>query len=122
MTANDIPIRDMALQYNFVFDRKGKGRQLNDANWPQFVSTLTPPTGTELADGTYRPILAPVNFSDTTQGAQYFTNWYTGPLSPPIIADRINSYRATFRASWVSRRASRPISPCRTTNATCSTR
>lgn len=82
VTANDVPIRDMALQYNFVFDRKGKGRQLNDANWPQFVSTLTPPAGTELADGTYRPSLAPVNFSDTTEGAQYFTNWYAGPLSP----------------------------------------
>ncbi|KJF19744.1 copper oxidase [Rhodococcus sp. AD45-ID] len=82
VTANDVPVRDMALQYNFIFDRKGLGRKLNDAMWPQFVSTLDPPTGQELADGSYRPSLAPVNFSETTEGSQYFTNWYSGPLSP----------------------------------------
>ncbi|MDV7356944.1 multicopper oxidase domain-containing protein [Rhodococcus oxybenzonivorans] len=82
VTENDIPIRDMALQYNFVFDRKGGGHQLNDPNWPQYVSTLTPPEGDQLADGTYSPSLAPVNFSETSEGAQYFTNWYSGPLSP----------------------------------------
>lgn len=82
VTDNDIPIRDMALQYNFVFDRKGTGAQLNDPNWPQYVSTLQAPAEGELADGTYRPSLAPVNFADTTDGAQYMTNWYTGPLSP----------------------------------------
>ncbi len=82
VTENDIPIRDMALQYNFVFDRKGGGHQLNDPNWPQYVSTLTPPEGDQLADGTYSPTLAPVNFSETSEGAQYFTNWYAGPLSP----------------------------------------
>ena len=82
VTENDIPIRDMALQYNFVFDRRGQGAQLNDPNWPQYVSTLESPTDEQLADGTYRPILAPVNFAETTEGAQYMTNWYTGPLSP----------------------------------------
>lgn len=46
VTEHDIPIRDMALQYNFVFDRKGGGHQLNDPNWPQYVSTLTPPKAT----------------------------------------------------------------------------
>ncbi|MGK2883134.1 MAG: multicopper oxidase family protein [Mycobacterium sp.] len=82
VTEHDLPIRNMALQYNFVFDRVGAGRQLNNPNWSQWVSTLTPPEGTELADGTYRPLLAPVNFTETSQGAQYFTNWYQGPLSP----------------------------------------
>ncbi|MFD1815636.1 multicopper oxidase family protein [Rhodococcus gannanensis] len=82
VTQNDIPIRTMALQYNYVFDRKGRGRQLNDPTWPQWVSTLTPPEGSQLSDGTYRPSLAPVNFSDSTIGAQYLTNWYAGPLSP----------------------------------------
>ncbi|MFQ6399044.1 multicopper oxidase domain-containing protein [Nocardia sp. KC 131] len=81
VTANNIPIRDMALQYNFVFDRKGSGHQLNDPNWPQYVSTLKPPEGTQLADGTYRPSLAPVNFAETTPGSRYVTNWYSGPLS-----------------------------------------
>ncbi|MFD0360348.1 multicopper oxidase domain-containing protein [Nocardia sp. GCM10030253] len=82
VTRNNIPIRDMALQYNFVFDRKGSGHQLNDPNWPQYVSTLRPPEGSQLADGTYRPSLAPVNFASTTKGSRYVTNWYSGPLSP----------------------------------------
>ena len=51
VTANRIPIRNMVLQYNYVFDRKGGLAQLNNANWPQFVSTLEPPKGSELADG-----------------------------------------------------------------------
>jgi FtsP/CotA-like multicopper oxidase with cupredoxin domain len=82
VTKNNIPVRDMALQYNFVFDRKGGGHQLNNPYWEQWVSTLKPPEGSQLADGTYQPSLAPVNFSETTKGAEYFTNWYTGPLSP----------------------------------------
>ncbi|MFG1783257.1 multicopper oxidase family protein [Rhodococcus oryzae] len=82
VTENEIPIRDMALQYNFVFDRKGSGRQLNNAYWSQWVSTLKPPEGAQLADGTYRPSLAPVNFAETTKGSRYITNWYSGPLSP----------------------------------------
>ncbi len=82
VTQNNIPVRDMALQYNFVFDRKGNGHQLNNPYWPQFVSTLKPPEGSQLADGTYSPSLAPVNFSATTKGSQYITNWYQGPLSP----------------------------------------
>lgn len=82
VTKNNIPIRDMALQYNFVFDRKGGGHQINNPYWEQWVNTLKPPEGTQLADGTYATNLAPVNFSQTTRGAQYITNWYTGPLSP----------------------------------------
>lgn len=82
VTQDNVPIRDLALQYNYVFDRKGSGHELNNPFWPQFVSTLTPPVGNQLADGTYRPSLAPVNFAETTNGAQYLTNWYTGPLSP----------------------------------------
>lgn len=66
VTEHDLPIRTMALQYNFVFDRAGEGRELNNPNWPQWVSTLEPPKGTELADGTYRPILAPTNFTETS--------------------------------------------------------
>ncbi len=81
VTQNHIPIRDMALQYNFVFDRRNGGHQLNNPYWEQWVSTLKPPEGNQLADGTYQPSLAPVNFSQTTKGAEYFTNWYAGPLS-----------------------------------------
>jgi FtsP/CotA-like multicopper oxidase with cupredoxin domain len=82
VTQNDIPVRNMAIQYNFVFDRIGRGHQLNNYTWPQFVSTLKGPQGDQLGDGTYQPSLAPVNFGETTEGAQYITPWYQGPLSP----------------------------------------
>jgi FtsP/CotA-like multicopper oxidase with cupredoxin domain len=72
----------MAFQYNYVFDRNGKGHQLNNYSWPQWVSTLKPPEGSQLADGTYQPSLAPVNIADTSIGAQYLTPWWAGPLSP----------------------------------------
>lgn len=81
VTQNRIPIRNMLLQYNFVFDRGGTAPQLNNANWPQYVSTIVPPKGTELADGTYRPLLAPVNFAKSPMGAKFPTGWYSGPLS-----------------------------------------
>ena len=81
VTQKAIPIRNMALQYNFVFDRQGASPQMNNANWPQFVSTLTPPTEGELAAGTYRPLLAPVNFAASAKGTRFATVWHAGPLS-----------------------------------------
>jgi FtsP/CotA-like multicopper oxidase with cupredoxin domain len=81
VTENSIPIRNMLLQYNFVFDRAGGLAQINNYTWSQWVSTIKPPEGDELAKGTYRPLLAPVNFSQSKKGTQYFTIWYSGPLS-----------------------------------------
>jgi FtsP/CotA-like multicopper oxidase with cupredoxin domain len=81
VTEKNIPIRNMALQYNFVFDRTGSLAQLNNLNWPQWVSTIIPPKEGELANGTYRPSLAPVNFKQSKTGTKYFTVWYAGPLS-----------------------------------------
>ena len=81
VTEKSIPIRNMALQYNFVFDRAGGLAQLNNLSWPQWVSTITPPKAGELANGTYRPLLAPVNFNQSKPGTKYFTVWYAGPLS-----------------------------------------
>jgi FtsP/CotA-like multicopper oxidase with cupredoxin domain len=81
VTEKNIPIRNMALQYNFVFDRAGGLAQLNNLNWPQWVSTIIPPKEGELANGTYRPSLAPVNFKQSKLGTKYFTVWYAGPLS-----------------------------------------
>ncbi len=80
VTRNGIPIRNMVLQYNYVFDRKGGLAQLGNANWPQYVSTLTPPKDDELAKGTYRPLLTPVNFDQSAKGTQHFTVWYAGKL------------------------------------------
>ena len=86
VTEKHIPIRNMVLQFNYVFDREGGLAQLNNPSWPQWVSTLKPPEGDELAKGTYRPLLAPVNFLQSKQGTQFLTVWYTGPLS-------INNFR-----------------------------
>ena len=81
VTQNSIPVRNMLLQYNFVFDRANGLAQLNNPYWPQFVSSITPPQGDELAKGTYRPLLTPVNFNQSKPGEKYFTVWYAGPLS-----------------------------------------
>lgn len=81
VTQNRIPIRNMLLQYNYVSDRAGGSAELNNALWPQFVSTLVPPQGDELANGTYRPLLAPTNFTRSKPGTKALTTWYEGPLS-----------------------------------------
>ena len=81
VTEKQIPIRNMILQYNAVFDRAGGLAQLNDLYWSQFVSTIKPPEGDQLANGTYRPLLTPVNFNQSKAGEQYPTVWYSGPLS-----------------------------------------
>jgi FtsP/CotA-like multicopper oxidase with cupredoxin domain len=81
VTEKNIPIRNMALQYNYVFGRAGGLAQLNVPNWPQWVNSITPPKGDELANGTYRPSLAPVNFNRSKPGTKHATVWYAGPLS-----------------------------------------
>ena len=81
VTEKHIPVRNMALQYNFVFDRAGGLAQLNNLSWPQWVNTIIPPKAGELENGTYRPSLAPVNFKQSKLGTKYVTVWYAGPLS-----------------------------------------
>ena len=81
VTQSQIPIRNMVLQYNYVFDRAGGGAQLNNYSWSQWVSTIKPPEPGELEKGTYRPLLAPVNFLQSKPGTQNVTIWYSGPLS-----------------------------------------
>lgn len=82
VTENHLPVRTMALQNNFVFNRRGGGSQLNRPDWPQYGSTLIPPKGDELKDGTYQPSLAPVNFPSSPSGTAFVTSWYAGPLTP----------------------------------------
>ena len=81
VTDNNIPIRNMLLQYNYVFDRAGGLATINNYTWPQWVNTTDPPQGDGLAKGTYRPLLVPVNFAESKKGTQFATIWYTGPLS-----------------------------------------
>jgi FtsP/CotA-like multicopper oxidase with cupredoxin domain len=81
VTSKHIPIRNMILQYNGVFDRADGLAQLNNLNWSQWVSSLKPPGATQLAEGTYEPLLTPVNFAQAKPGTRYATIWYAGPLS-----------------------------------------
>jgi FtsP/CotA-like multicopper oxidase with cupredoxin domain len=81
VTERSIPIRNMALQYNFVFDRQGGQATLNNPTWPQWLSTLTEPVGTQLADGSYEPKLTPTNFVMSDPGTKFLTVWYAGSLS-----------------------------------------
>jgi FtsP/CotA-like multicopper oxidase with cupredoxin domain len=106
VTQHALPIRNMLLQYNAVFDRKGGLSQINNPNWPQWVSTGKAPAADELAKGTYRPLLAPVNFAQSRKGTQYFTVWYAGPLS-------INNMRGRFEfiPSNLQRFAANPGGP-----------
>lgn len=78
VTENKIPIRNMLLQYNYVYERASGLAQLNNPNWAQYVSTLKAPEPDALAKGTYRPLLVPTNFFDTKKGTRYSTIWYTG--------------------------------------------
>src|SRR6266404_80774 len=94
VTEKSIPIRNMLLQYNFVFGRSGSLAQLNNPYWPQFVSTLIPPKADELAKGTYRPLLTPVNFSQSRTGEKYFTVWFAGSAGP--LTDAANQ-RGSFQ-------------------------
>ena len=96
VTQNNIPVRDMAIQYNYVFDRNGKGHQLNNYSWPQCVSTLKPPEGSQLADGTYQPSLAPVNIAETSDGR---------PVPHPVVG------RAAVAAQQSRPDAVHPVEP-----------
>lgn len=80
VTERHIPIRNIILQHNAVFDRADGLAQLSNYNWPkEGISTLAVPTGNQLADGTYRPSGAPVNFTDSPKGTKYATVWWAGP-------------------------------------------
>jgi len=126
VTEKSIPIRNMGLQYNFVFDRAGGLAQLNNVNWPQWASTIIPPKQGELANGTYRPLLTPVNFSQSKPGTKYFTVWYEGPLSIRNRRGSLQSIPAICSTS--SRRAAKPramcrrIHRCRITSGMCNSR
>jgi FtsP/CotA-like multicopper oxidase with cupredoxin domain len=80
VTDKALPIRNMAIQYNYVFDRQGGQAILNNLTWPQWVSTLKPPEGSALADGSYVPTMVPRNFWQSKTGTQFFTIWWSGPL------------------------------------------
>lgn len=94
VTEHDLPIRNMVLQYNYVFDRKGGGAILNNPARPQYINTSKPPVGDALSDGTYEPKLTPFNFRKAQVGEQYVTSWFAGP-------DQRSSANTRGRMKWV---------------------
>ncbi|MBS1955992.1 MAG: multicopper oxidase domain-containing protein [Cyanobacteria bacterium SZAS-4] len=80
VTDNKIPVRNMALQYNFVFNRAGGSNDLTNPVWAMWVSSIIPPKKGELEKGTYRPLFTPVNFNESKKGTKYATIWFDGPL------------------------------------------
>lgn len=82
VTTHQLPVRTMALQNNFVSNRRGGGKTLNRPDWPQYGSTLVPPKGDELEAGTYQPSLAPFDFGSSPAGTTFVTSWFAGPLTP----------------------------------------
>ncbi len=106
VTEKKIPIRNMALQYNYVFDRAGGSADLNNLMWAMWVNSSTPPKAGELANGTYRPSFAPVNFNQSKPGTKYATVWYEGPLSIrnhrgqlSLIPSNLQNFTATDRTA-----------------------
>ena len=127
VTEKRIPIRNMMLQYNFVFDRAGGSAQLNNPNWPQFVSTIVPPKDGELAKGTYRPLLTPVNFTETSKGTRYTDRLVRRPALDQQPARRVPVHPDQPAELHGGRRPDRPghagrSRRCPTRSATCSSR
>lgn len=80
VTDNKIPVRNMALQYNCVFNRSGGSTDLNNPVWAMWLSSIIPPKKGELEKGAYRPSFTPVNFSEAKKGTKFATIWFDGPL------------------------------------------
>lgn len=78
---NQLPVRLMALQSNFVSHRAEGQHQLNYPSWTQMISTWQMPSNEAIESGSYQPIAAPVNFSETSPGSNFKTNWFAGPLT-----------------------------------------
>ncbi len=125
VTKRHIPIRNLILQYNAVFDRMGGLSQMNNVNWPQFVSTLAPPDGVTLANGSYRPLLAPVNFLQSKKARAFLRCGMPARYRFRITAESLSSFHRTYsslRRAPKAERRSRPIRIFPPTIATCSSR
>ncbi|TEX50956.1 MAG: hypothetical protein B7C55_08100 [Actinomycetales bacterium mxb001] len=75
---NNLPVRTMALQYNYVFNRSGAKPIMNNVYWPSMQNVAKKPTAAQLSKGTYRPLLTPVDFKNSPVGTQYAVTWTPG--------------------------------------------
>ena len=127
VTDKQIPIRNMALQYNLSLTVPDGLAQLNNPNWPQWVSTIIPPKEGELGNGTYRPLLTPVNFNQSKPREPNTSPFgMRGRFQSTIIAGSCSSFPATFSNSLrrTPNRAvmCRPIHRFQIINVTCNSR
>ena len=127
VTKHRIPIRNMVLQYNAVFDRAGGLAQINNVNWPQWVSTIKPPEGDELTKGTLSSAARAGELPRSRRrGRNISPSGIRGRYRFRISADASNSSRAICSASLQSRgdqaAMSRPTRRSQTISATCSSR
>lgn len=90
VAANNLTVRTMALQMNFVPNRSGGQHYLAYPAWPQMANTAENPAPGALADGSYRPLLAPVNFGDSQPGTTFKTDWFSGPR---VEKDKIGAFQ-----------------------------
>ena len=126
VTEKRIPVRNMLLQYNFVFDRAGGLAQLNNPNWPQYVSTITPPQGRRAGErhATVRCLRRSTSPSPSRE-RKYLTVWYAGAALDPQRSRAVPVHPEQPAALHRGRRP-RPTRTCRrtrrfpTTSATCS--
>lgn len=75
---NNLPVRTMALQYNYVFNRSGAKPIMNNVFWPSMQNVARKPTSAQLSRGTYRPLLTPVDFKNSPVGTKYAVTWTPG--------------------------------------------
>ena len=130
VTEKQIPIRNMVLQYNYVFDREGGLAQLNNPNWAQYVSTLKAAGGRRAREGHLPSAAGADQLLALEEGnAVRFTIWYTGSRWNRSVnrpRGQFHSSRAICSASppspAVQARTYRPIHRSPTTSATCSSR
>src|SRR5215813_10300148 len=111
VTEKSIPIRNMALQYNFVFDRAGGLAQLNNPTWPQWVSSIIPPkpgsSRTEPISHRSRRLTS----SNRSRERSTLRSGMRGRFQSTIVPEASSSSPAICSTS--SRRAANPRATCR---------
>ena len=127
VTEKSIPIRNMVLQYNFVFDRAGGLAQLNNPNWPQWVSTIDAAEGRRAGQRHVPSAARAGQLQPIEAGNEVLHGLVCGAALDPQRARALPVHsRAICSAS--RRRTARPTWTCRrilrfpTTSATCSSR
>ena len=110
---NNIPIRDMALQYNFVLRPPSNGgRQLNNPYWEQWVSTLKPPEGnpTRRRDISAEPGAGELR-GKSSKGAEFFTQLVCRATVDPPTTTRTSPFIPQNLQTFTSPTKTIPANP-----------